>query len=84
MQLATTRWLRWVVRSNLHRSEPFFALSLRDGPPLAPNARLRATCSVHGREGREEERQEHALPYTDGNLGGHVAMCGRWEGGTGV
>ena len=46
-----------LARSHLHCSDPFFTLGLRDGPPLAPDARFLATTSVHGCDGREEESQ---------------------------
>jgi len=50
-----------VTRSYLHRSDPFFTLGLRDGPPLAPHARFVARNSVHGCDGREEKSKERVL-----------------------
>jgi len=45
-----------VTRSHLHRRKPISALSLRERPPLTPDARFRA-MSVNGRDEREEKSQ---------------------------
>ena len=50
-----------VTRSHLNSGEPTFAVSLRERPPLAPDTRLRATSSAHGRDEREEKCQGYAL-----------------------
>ena len=72
-----------VARSHLHCSDPFFTVSLRDGPPLAPDARFLATTSVHGCDEREGESQEYILPNTDSHPRGQIAMYRRWERGAG-
>ena len=43
-----------VTRSYLHRIDPPPTLSLGDGPPLAPDARLFATSSIRGCDKGEE------------------------------
>jgi len=46
---------------HLHCSDPFFTLSLGDGPPLAPDARFRTRNSVHSCNEGEEKSQECVL-----------------------
>lgn len=42
------------LEAYLHRSDPFFTLSLGNGPPLAPDSRVRAMTGLRSCNKREE------------------------------
>lgn len=56
--LASVTVKRVAPGTHLHRSEPFFTLNLREGPPLAPDTGVRTTRRVRGGDESEEKSQE--------------------------